>query len=85
MSKETTSFARQLEAVGHILDGRAAPLKEVCVLQAGDGFLVHAFEPAFGREHSSYAPVTIPIEAEEVRAAIDRMAAPAAGKSWWRR
>ena len=82
---ETTTFARQLEAVGRILDGRPQPIKEVCVLQAGDGFIVHGFEPAFGRANSSYVPVTIPIEAEELSAVLGETAAPTPARTWWRR
>ena len=85
MGTETTTLARQLEAVGRILDGRPQPIKEVCVLQAGDGFIVHGFEPAFGRANSGYVPVTIPIEAEAVRAMLAESSAPASARSWWRR
>ena len=85
MGSDMTTLARQLEAVGRILDGRPRPLKEVCVLQAGDGFIVQGFEPTFGLASSSYAPVTIQIEAEEVRAALAETSAPAPARSWWRR
>lgn len=81
----TTTFEQQLAAVGRILDERAGDLKEVCVAQSGDGFIVHGFELRFRREQSRYAPVTIQIEAEHLRAALIEAKHAVQGHRRWRR
>lgn len=82
------SLARQLQAVGHILDERGA-FKEVLVHQADDGFIVHALEIQWGHGQSVWTPVTILIEANEVKETIEGIALPAAPaakaeRRWWR-
>jgi hypothetical protein len=86
MNPDRPTLGRQLEALGRILDERNGSLKEVCILQAGDGFIVQGFEARFGREHSSYVPVTIQVEAAALRAALaPAETKPAAAPPWWRR
>lgn len=86
MNPDRMTLGRQLEALGRILDERSCSLKEVCILQAGDGFIVQGFEARFGREQASYVPVTIQVEAEALRAAMTPVETkPAAPQPWWRR
>ena len=69
MSVERHGYERRLQALGRILDKQAAP-KEVCVLQSGDGFVVHLLTATNASEGTSYAPTTLVIEPEEVTAVI---------------
>lgn len=86
MSDERHSLEIQLHALGHILDRRQGAVKEICVLQAGDGFVVHLLEETEGQHDSGYAPTTVVIEAAELRAAIaDLETATKKPSGWWRR
>jgi hypothetical protein len=78
------TLAQQLEAVGRVLEERAPSLKQVCVMQSGDDFIVHGLEAKLGRGQSNYLPVTIEIEADEVRAAR-LMIDGKRDQPWWRR
>jgi hypothetical protein len=82
MSVERHGYELRLQALGRILDRQASP-KEICVLQSGDGFVVHLLAATNAYEGASYAPTTLVIEPEEVAAAvaaIDEADASAAAK-----
>jgi hypothetical protein len=73
MSVEQLGYERRLQALGRILDRQASP-KEICVLQSGDGFVVHLLAATNAYEGASYAPTTLVIEPEEVTAVLAAMA-----------
>lgn len=78
------SFAKRLEAVGHILDQRGT-ISEIVVQQADAGFIVHGLELAWGQERANVAAVSIVIEPEELDAALAARATEpvAPAKRWW--
>ena len=75
MSVERHGYERRLQALGRILDRQASP-KEICVLQSGDGFVVHLLAATNAHEGASYAPTTLVIEPEDVTAALAALADP---------
>jgi hypothetical protein len=77
MSVDQPDYERRLQALGRILDRQAWP-KEICVLQTGDGFVVHLLVATGDFEGPRYTPTTLVIEPEEVTAVLDAIAAAAA-------
>ena len=90
MSTATMTLRRQLQAVGQILEQRTT-LRDVVIMQAGDGFIIQGFELSHGYEQSRFVPVTLQIEAEAIEAALKpdtdhrEVASPAPEKHWWQR
>lgn len=92
MNTESFSYELHLQALGRILDRRDRRMKEVCVLQAGDGFVVNMMENIASRSGPAFAPVTIIIEAEELTEALGEIKATkkrkksrASGLRWFNR
>jgi hypothetical protein len=79
------SYEEQLRAVGRILDQRATAARDVCVLQAADGFVVYLLAARSTYDDDQYAPATVEIEPEELAAALDEIAGRKNRSGWWRR
>jgi hypothetical protein len=73
----------QLQAVGRLLDQRATAGKEICVVQAGGGFVVHLLRATTAASEPAFAPTTIVLEADEVQTAVDKLAAARKRAGWW--
>jgi hypothetical protein len=74
----TATFEQQLQALGRIIDRRERLARDLCILQAGDGFVVHLVRPTAALSGPAFAPATITIEASEFRAALREVVEPAA-------
>jgi hypothetical protein len=87
VTPEQTPFEIQLQALGRILDRRPNPIRDLCILQAGEGFVVQLLEGVSSYDAYDYAPATIVIEPAELTAAIDEVAGAtkASTGSWWKR
>lgn len=82
----------QFRALGRILDRRAQRSKDFCILQVGEGFVVHMLSATSALAGPAFAPTTITIEASELKAAMDELAQPPAvskgetgGLKWFNR
>ena len=87
IARGQVSLELRFQALGRILDRRPNPVKELCILQAGDGFVVHLLEGVSRYDTYAFAPATIVIEAAELTAAMDDVVrtSQAHTTSWWQR
>ena len=85
MSTEQTTFQLQLQALGRILDRRLAPAKELCILQTGDGFVVHMLEATSASAGPAFVPTTVVIEPDELKAEVEELLQPLARRHRYRR
>jgi hypothetical protein len=79
------TFEAQLQAVGRLLDQRMIGAKEICVLQAGDGFVVHLLKATSALSGPAFAPATLVLEAADIKAAMDLTDPPKKASGWWGR
>jgi hypothetical protein len=84
-TNERIPYETQLRAVGRLLDQRAGAAKEVCVLQAGDGYIVHMLAPTAAVAGPAFAPTTLVIGEPELQAALRDLEAPKSSGWWGRR
>jgi hypothetical protein len=70
MSAAQPSYELQLRALGRILDRRPTLRSEICLLQAGDGYIVNAVEARSTYNDYLYTDVTLVIEADELKAVM---------------
>jgi hypothetical protein len=85
MSTEQTTFRLQLQALGRILDRRLTPAKELCILQTGDGFVVHMLEATSASAGPAFAPTTVVVESDELKAEVEELLQPLVRRHRYRR
>lgn len=83
MSSQLMSFESRLQAIGWLLDQHPGAVKEICILQAGDGFVINMLAADDGSAGPTYIPVTRVVEESEFQAALKEVH-ERRGK-WWRR
>ena len=66
----------RLHALGRILDRRAGTVKDVCILQVENGFVVNMLKLTSSVAGPAYEGMTLTIEASEVQAVIDELVQP---------
>lgn len=85
MSSERVSYELQLQAVGRLLDRHSALVKEVCVLQAGEGFVINMLAATQSIGGPTFAPSTLVIEEEQFKAVLDELAPAKRPSGLWNR
>ena len=69
------NWAGRLRGVGMLLDRERVPVRDVCILDVGDGFVVEALAAGHGEDDSSrpaWAPISREYGAAEVESVVQQ-------------
>jgi hypothetical protein len=84
MTNERVSFELQLQALGRLLDRHPTTVKEICILQAGEGYVVNMLAATEAVGGPAFAPTTVVFEEPQLRSAIDELSSKKP-TGWFRR